>query len=38
MKGMNFWIIAVDEGEDSQTNGTEEVFNKITEENLPKLN
>ena len=31
------WIIEVEEGEETQTKGTENIFNKTIEENFPNL-
>lgn len=36
-KRTNLWIIAVEEGEETQVRGTEGIFNKIVEENNHKL-
>jgi hypothetical protein len=37
-KGINYlWIIGVDENEDFQLKGPANIFNKIIEENIPKL-
>ena len=37
MKRQNLTIIGIKEGEEIQPKGTENIFNKITEENLPNL-
>jgi hypothetical protein len=37
MKRPNLRIIGIEESEDSQLKGPENVFNKIIEENLPNL-
>jgi hypothetical protein len=37
MKRPNLRIIRIEEDEDSQLKGPENVFNKITEENFPNL-
>jgi hypothetical protein len=37
MKGPNLRIIEVEEGEDSQFIGPENIFNKVIEENFPNL-
>jgi hypothetical protein len=37
MRRPNLWIIAVDENEDFQLKGPANIFNKIIEENFPKL-
>jgi hypothetical protein len=38
MKRTNLRIIGIEEGEETQVKGTENVFNKIIEENFPNLN
>jgi hypothetical protein len=37
MKRTNIRIIGIDKGEEYQLNGTENIFNKIIEENFPNL-
>jgi hypothetical protein len=37
MRRTNLWIIGADENEDFQLKGTENIFNKIIEENFPNL-
>ena len=37
MKRPNLKIIGIEEGEESQLNGSENIFNKIIEENFPNL-
>ena len=37
MKRSNLRIIGIDKGEEYQLNGTENIFNKIIEENFPNL-
>ena len=37
MKRLNLGIIGVEEGEELQLKGTENIFNKIIEENFPNL-
>ena len=37
MRRPNLWIKGIDEGEDSQANGIKQIFNRIIEENFPKL-
>ena len=37
MKGPNLRIVEVEEGEELQLKGTENIFNKIIEENFPNL-
>ena len=37
MKRPNLKIIGIEEGEESQLKGTENIFNKIIEENFPNL-
>jgi hypothetical protein len=34
----NLWIIGVEEGEEMQTKGIDNLFNKIIAENFPNLN
>jgi hypothetical protein len=37
MKRPNQWIIGIEEGEEIQTKGTDNVFNRIIAENTPNL-
>lgn len=37
MKKASFPIIGIDEREESQVNGIDQIFKKIIEENFPKL-
>ena len=37
MKRPNLRIVGIEEGEEVQLKSTENIFNKITEENFPKL-
>ena len=37
MKRSNLSIVGIEEGEDSQLKGPENIFNKIIEENFPNL-
>lgn len=37
IKRPNFYIIGIDKGEESHVSGTDQVFNKIIEENVNKL-
>lgn len=35
MKRPNLWIIGIEEGKESQVNGTDQIFNRVREENFP---
>lgn len=37
IKRPNLLIIGINEAEESQSNGTEQIFNKITEANFPQI-